>query len=83
MSGATLFRRNGPSWRFGWSQPLQVYVLRTSRGTHYAIFAPCDGKGIWIGRYVGGGWVTCEAQIGAEYIQFDNGGEYWFRRPSE
>ena len=84
MSGATLFRTNGPAWRFEWDHSCGMYVHRTIRGTVYEIIGVHCSKPIWIGHLGPNGmWYTDEARIGAEYIQFDNGGEYWFRRQSE
>ena len=79
MSGATLFRRNGPSWRFEWDAGLARYVHRTRRKTLYAIMAPCESRGIWIGREWRGCWFAADVDIGAEYIQFDDETEFWFR----
>jgi len=78
MSGATLFRRNGPAWRFTWEPSCQMYVHRTRRGTLYAIAGVTECKPMWIGRMHDKSMFTAEQAIGAEYIQFDNGDEYWF-----
>ena len=83
QTGATLFRRNGPAWRFEWGG--QQFVHRTTRGTTYAIFGVNQYKPMWIGRLKSGtsSWFTADIDIGAEYIQFDGGTDVWFRRPSE
>jgi len=83
VTGATLFRTNGPAWVFHWDAGVQRYFHRTTRGSLYWIVEPCDGRGLWIAREHGEALFTCERQIGAEYIQFDDGSKFWFRRPSE
>ena len=79
MNGATLFRRNGPAWRFEWEAGSLVH--RTRRGNVYLILIGLRiGKPFWIGRETSRGSTvfTAEADIGAEYVQFDNGSEFWF-----
>ena len=81
MTGATLFRVNGPAWRFEWDRSKCAFIHRTRRGTLYAILGISQHNPVWIGRWVERAYVPCN--IGAEYIQFDGGSEFWFRRPSE
>ena len=81
--GATLYRRNGPAWRFEWDRTAQRYLHYTTRGNVYAIFGIDKGKPIWIGRQFGSTWITAEADIGADTIDFDNGGCFWFGRKAE
>jgi len=80
MIGATLFRRNGPAWRFEWDSTAKLLMHHSGRGNVYAIHGIHECKPIWIGRLIisQSAWITNEARIGAEYIQFDNGDEYWF-----
>jgi hypothetical protein len=84
MTGATLFRRNGPAWRF--ERPDGSVALQhvTRCGTVYRIYSD-DWRipMIWIASRAEGPNVDKTASIGAEYIQFDNGSEFWFRRPKE
>ena len=79
MNGATLFRSNGPSWRFEWDHGCKAYLHRSVRGTVYAVLGISESKPMWIGRLYNGAWCTCERDIGAEYIQFDDGSEFWFK----
>jgi hypothetical protein len=84
MSGATVFRRNGPAWRFEWDLEKELYTHRTNRGTLYAIIGGVAiGKPFWIGRLHGNTWHTAEADIGADTIDFDSGGCFWFGRKAE
>jgi len=78
MNGATVFRRNGPAWRFTWDRGCRMYVHRTTRGTSYAIVGINEPKPVWIARRQGRVWYTVEKEIRAERIQFDNGDEYFF-----
>ena len=80
MSGATLFRRNGPAWRFEWDHSAGQFVHRTNRSTVYAIFGINEYKPMWIGRLKSGtsSWFTADNDIGAEFIQFDNGSQFCF-----
>lgn len=77
MTGATVFRRNGPAWRF--EQQGNYLEHRTRTGSVYVILSDlCAGKPLWIGRVHGGAVYTVEKEIRAERIQFDNGDEYFF-----
>jgi len=77
MTGATVFRRNGPAWRFELSGNYLEHRTRT--GSVYVILSDLyAGKPLWIGRVHGGAVYTVEKEIRAERIQFDNGDEYFF-----
>ena len=58
----------------------------TRYGTVYRIFmdAYYDYKPIWVGRLVetqtGSAWVTCEKELCADSVEFENGGVYQFPR---
>lgn len=75
---AYLKRRKGPPWVFYWDA--DNYVHRTRYGTDYVVFIGGDDyKVVWIGREVdSGAWVTIEGEIGAEWLEFPNGGRYVF-----
>jgi hypothetical protein len=77
MTGATLFRTNGPSWRF---EPDGAWLTYTSpRGTQYAIFAAIHhGRPLGVYRWSDRDCDWIPAAIGAEYIQFDDRSEFWF-----
>jgi hypothetical protein len=79
VSGATLFRRNKPSWRFEWDRPAGMCIHRTIRGMVYAIAGIHESKPVWIARLHFNVWCTCERDIGADMIQFDDGSEFWFK----
>jgi len=83
--GSAWLHRNGRStWEF---KPEGCYgdlIHRTSKGTVYAIILgkSCD-KPFWIGRLgksSGGSdvWLTCERELRARSIEFENGGDYLF-----
>ena len=81
MSGATLFRTSGPSWRFEWDRSKCAFIHRTRRGTLYAILGISQYSPVWIGRWVERAYVPCD--IGADTIDFDEGGCFWFGRRAE
>lgn len=77
MTGATVFRRNGPAWRFELNGNYLEH--RTRAGNVYQILTDLRyGKPLWIGRVHGGAVYAVERMIGAYLIQFDGVGEYWF-----
>jgi len=76
MTGATVFRRNGPAWRFE-EDPESCWLChRTNRGGVYLIKK--DFPMSILVCTPSGNRVEATAEIGAEKIQFDNGDEYRF-----
>jgi len=84
MTGATLFRTNGPAWRFEKPSEFDSLKHKTRYGSEYKIVSRLqEDKPLVILCWNDVVWVDATERIGAEYIQFDDGSEFWFRRPSE
>jgi len=76
MTGATVFRRNGPAWRFEEDHESCWMYHRTNRGGVYLIKTNFPMSILVCTQ--NGNRVEATAKIGAERIQFDNGDEYFF-----
>jgi hypothetical protein len=79
---AWLHRRQKSIWVFEWSDKYQAFVHTTSRGTMYAILRD-QYKPFWIGRLFPDAndsmsAVKCEDHLRATFIDFENGGRYYF-----
>lgn len=84
MLRAWLHRNGKTTWMFEPSQRYGELVHITSIGTVYAILAGHKyGKPFWVGRLCESAdgsefWATCEAELRARSIEFENAGEYVF-----
>jgi hypothetical protein len=79
---AWLHRRQKSTWVFEWSSEHDAFVHTTSRGTTYLIKRD-HWKPFWVGRISqspSGARVcyTCENELRATFIDFENGGRYYF-----
>lgn len=80
MNGATVFRRNGPAWRFERTTRFDALRYVSKNGTSYKIACRLhEGKPFAVCKFVDAkGYIDVSKKVGAERIQFDNGDEYIF-----
>lgn len=84
MQRAWLHRRGKSTWMFEPSQLYGEFVHKTAKGTVYAIIGGHKhGKPFWVGRLCESAdgrkfWATCEAELRARSIEFEDAGEYVF-----
>jgi len=80
---AYLHRRGKPLWVFEWCEIEGNFIHTTRYKKTYAILAD-HFKPFWVGLCVTQGnkdiWVTVESELKADYIEFENGGKYYFPR---
>lgn len=74
---AVLVRRDRTPWTFTYSPVYRTWVRRT-RSNVYAILGEPVSKPFWVARRQGLIWLTAEAELRADRIEFDNGGVYIF-----